>query len=140
MEKLWCEIEDELLSLKNALQRGGESDCLYCLCNKKKFPHFFLCIGIIHVSSNSPLNCKSNRNPEAARHIPSNNKASINNPSPLHELAEYYIDYLFQPVPNSPQPRAMHPDSNPSFGMILQLPGQELCLCSCVCLCVHMCV
>lgn len=36
MGKLWCEIEDELLSLKNALQRGGESDCLYCLCNKKK--------------------------------------------------------------------------------------------------------
>lgn len=59
---------------------------------------------------------------------PSNNKASINNPLPLHELRDITPNIYFILVLN-----VMQRDSNLSFGAILQLHR----LCNSMCLCVY---
>lgn len=43
---------------------------------------------------------------------PSNNKASINNPSPLHELRNIIPEHPFHPGPKCLQPQVMQRDSN----------------------------
>lgn len=138
MGKLWCEIEDELLSLRNALHRGGESDCLFCLRTKISFRSFSSVMVLFISPATGCKNGKSNRNTEAARHIPPTTKPpSIT----LHlctnwqniTLTIYFIQFLTLQNPGLCT-------SNLSSSVILQLPGHELCLCSCECLCVHMCV
>lgn len=52
--------------------REVERVIAYFVCAIKFF--FFFCNGVIHFSSNRPLNCKSNRDPEAVRRIPQTTK------------------------------------------------------------------
>jgi len=139
MGKLWCEIEDELSSLKNAQRRGGESDRLFGLRNEIS-PLFLSCNGFVHSSSNGPLNCKSNADPEAVRRIVKTTKPPSITPHLCTNWPNITSTLYFIPFLTLHNPERCTRTVTWALPWYCNSPRQELCLFSCVWVCVCVCV